>query len=324
MKKFTKIKINNKKVEKDLVSVVFPTMNRIEDLIKCIESLNASTHEKIEIIIADNGSTDGSAEIIRKMYPEVIIQENEHNLGSPIAINNCIKASKGEFILRLDDDEIVEPETIERMLGVLKSDPKIGMVGCLYFYTEEPNLLRMAGYDMNMWIGKTKVYGQDQEYHGQLSENIERDATGGGSHLARRSTFEEIGLYDETYFLNYEDVDWCLRLKRAGYKIVVVGSTRLYHKRGGGMSLKENPFRVYLLNRAFVLFMKKNAGLKNLFFLPFFFATKFPLTIFQFLKKGHIESARVAAKGVFDGLFNEEVFIFDKNKNKIKWTTKQQ
>ena len=76
-------------------------------------------------------------------------------------------------------------------------------MGCLYFYTEEPNLLRMAGYTMNMWIGKTFVHGKDEIYEGQLSENIERDETGGGSHLVRRNTFEEIGLYDETYFLNY-------------------------------------------------------------------------------------------------------------------------
>lgn len=306
-------------MKKDYVSVVFPTMNRKEDLIKCIESLKASTHKKIEIVIGDNGSTDGSPNEIKKRFPEVILLENKLNLGSPVAINNCIKASSGEFILRLDDDEIVEPNTIEEMLKVLKKDPKIGAVSCLYFYTEEPNVLRSAGFKMNMFTGKTHIPGRDKVYKDQFKGKlIERDAVGGGSLLARRSIFDEIGLFDESYFLTYEDVDWCIKLRKKGYKLVVVGDSRLYHKRLG-LNQKENPKRVYLGNRGLVLFMKKNAGLRNLFFIPMFLLGYYPYSILKFLRKKQFKSIKAMTKGVLEALFNEKVFVYTQSGEKVPY-----
>jgi len=310
------IKFENK-YKKDLVSVVFPTMNRKEDLIKCIESIKNSTYPKIEIIIGDNGSIDGSQEAIKKLFPEVILIENKYNFGSPLAINNCIKKSSGEFILRLDDDEIIEPDTIEKQVDVLKSNPKIGMTSCLYFYTEMPNILRSAGFTINLWTGKTIIHGRDKKYTGQYSQNIVRDGAGGGSHVIRRKTFEEVGLYDENYFLSYEDVDWCLRLKNAGYKTVVVGTSKLYHKLGGGMSQKENPNRVYLSSRGLVLLMKKNAGFRNLFFIPLNFLVFLPIKSLKLLTKKHFKSSLMQIKGAFSGLLNEKTFVLDKDGNKV-------
>ena len=304
-------------MKKDLVSVVFPTMNRKEDLIKCIESLKASTHKKIEIVIADNGSTDGSSKTIKKKFPDVILLENKMNLGSPMAINNCIKKSKGEFILRLDDDEIVEPDTIEKMLEILKTDEKIGAVSCLYFYTEEPTVLRSAGFDMNMWTGKTNIPGRDKVYQDEFKGKlIERDAVGGGSLLVRRSTFDEVGLFDENYFLTYEDVDWCIKLRKKGYKIIVVGDSRLYHKRLG-LSQKENPKRVYLGTRGLILFMKKNAGLRNLLFMPIFLLGYYPCKLFTLFINKRDKSIKAMTQGIFEALFKEEVFVYDQEGNKV-------
>jgi GT2 family glycosyltransferase len=305
---------------KDLVSVVFPTMNRKEDVLKCIDSIKKSTHKKVEIVIADNGSTDGTQEAIKKKHPDVALLESDLNLGSPVAINNCIKKSKGEFILRLDDDELVEKDTIEKMLNVLKRDPKIGAVSCLYFYTEEPNILRSAGVKMSLYFGKTHTFGQDEKYKGQFSGNIQREAAGGGSHLTRRKVFDEIGLYDESYFLSYEDIDWCYKLKRKGYKLIVVGSARLYHKRLGGLSQKENPFRTYLNNRGQVLFMKKNAGYRNLFFIPFFIFVSYPIKVCKMAVKKQFKSVAALTKGAFDALFNEQVFVYNKKGEKIPYS----
>ncbi len=307
-------------MEKDLVSVVFPTMNRRDDLIKCIKSIKSSTHKKTEIVVADNGSKDDTLHVIKKMFPDVVLIANDLNLGSPVAINNCIKASKGEFILRLDDDEIIEKDTIEKMLKVLKSSPKIGIASCLYFYTETPNILRTAGFTLDMFTGKTTPIGEGENYKGRFEGKlIEAQAVGGGSHLVRKSLFDEIGFYPESYFLHYEDVDWCLKVRQAGYKIIVVGSARLYHKRLGGASLSETPFRAYLANRGKVLFMKRNAGWRNVVFVPYLFFFIVPAKLAIYASKRNLGAAKAFARGVFDGLFKEEVFVYTKEGDKVPY-----
>jgi hypothetical protein len=302
-----------------LVSVVFPTMNRKEDLIKCIQSIKKSTYSPIEIIIADNGSTDGSKQIIKELFPEVIILESEINLGSPIAINKCIKKSKGEFILRLDDDIILESDTIEKMIRVIRSNEKIGAVGALCFYTENPDLLRNAGMKINMFFGKTKVYGKNSKNIELFKGEKERNFIGGGTMIIRRSVYDKIGLFDENYFFMYEDVDWLFRLKKAGYIILVTSSARLYHKKEIINSKKEKPIKVYLDNRSQVLFMKKNAGFRNVIFLPYLILILYPLKVFLFSVKRHFKSIAALTKGIFDALFNEKVFVYDKEGKKIDY-----
>jgi len=306
-------------MKKDLVSIVFPTRNRKEDLIKCIESIYANTYKNIEIIISDNGSTDGTPEIIKKRFPKVILLENKLNLGSPIAINNCIKVSHGEFIFRLDDDVVIGKKTIEDMLNILKNNKKIGAVTCLYFFTERPKILRTVGLKINMFLGKTKTPYQNVKYRGQFEKKLlEVPATGGGSLLARRSTYKEIGLYPEEYFLMYEDLEWCHRLKKKGYKIILVGSAKLWHKEVTPQK-KENPFRVYLTNRGQTLFMKRNAGWKNIIFLPYLFLFLYPIKFMRFLFNKNIPAAKALTKGIFDALFNEKIFVYTKEQSQIPY-----
>jgi len=313
------------KTTKDLVSVVFPTMNRKEDLIKCIQSIKKNTHKKVEIVIADNGSIDGSTETIKKKFPEVILIENKNNLGSPVAINDCILKSKGEFVFRLDDDIVVTPDTIEKMLKVLKSDSKIGATSGLYFYTEEPNVLRTAGFHMNLWTGKTESPGRDKVYKDEFKGKlVKRDAVGGGSLLVRRSTFDEIGLFDESYFLTYEDVDWCVRLRKKGYKIIVVGDAKLYHKRLGGLALKENPKRVYLGTRGLVLFMKKQAGFRNIFFMPMFFLIYYPFKFVKFFINKQDKSIKAMTKGAFEAIFNEKKFVYTQDGEQVPYSSNRE
>ncbi len=306
-------------MEKDLVSVVFPTMNRRDDLIKCIKSIKASTHKKIEIVVADNGSEDDTVKVVRKMFPDVVLITNDLNLGSPIAINNCIKASKGEFIFRLDDDVIIDKNTIEEMLKVLKSSPKIGAVTCLYFFTERPNILRTVSLKLNMFLGKTTTPHQNRPYHGEFENKLlDIKFAGGGSLLVRRSTYDEIGFYPESYFLCYEDLEWCHKLRKKGYRIVLVGSAKLWHKEVTS-GKKINPMRVYLNNRSQVLFMKRNAGWRNIVFFPYLLLALYPAKAVLFLLKKNPEAANALTKGVFDALFRERVFVYTKDKKQVPY-----
>jgi GT2 family glycosyltransferase len=309
---------------KGLISAVIANKDRKEDLIKCIKSIKANTYKKVEIIVADNGSTDGSREAVKKLFPEVILLENKLNLGAVMAVNNCIRKAKGEFILRMDNDVIIEKDVIEKLLKVLKNNPKVGATTGLQFYTEEPNVLRGTEMKVNLFIGKTKFYNRDKEYHEEFEKKfLEIEAVSACVLLARKSVWEEIGFLEENYFLAYDDVDWCLRLRKAGYKIIIIGSAKVYHKKGGGMAQKDNPFRIYLTERDRILFMKKHANWKKLVFIPYLFLFLYPAKTFIFLTKFHPKSIKALTRSFFDGLFNKKTFIYTSDEKSVNYQKKE-
>ena len=308
-----------KNIEKNLVSVVFPTMNRKEHLIKCIDSLLNGKHKKIEIIISDNGSTDNSVDTIRKMFPEVIIFESDLNLGYAISVNNCIEKSKGEFILRLDDDMILEKETISNLLEIITNDSKIGAVSCVNFFTERPEILRSTGMTINMFTGNTYIYDRGRKYFGEYEKKlIEREIVPGGSMLVRRKVLEEVGMCSEEYFLTYEDVDLSLKIRDAGYKIFVVGSAKIYHA-NEGLSQINNNFRIYLKERGRVLLVKKFGKWKRAFFFPYLFMGIIPVKIIINIKERNFKAIRALIKGVYDAIFNVRIFVYNKDYKQIPY-----
>jgi len=312
----------NMEEKEGLVSVIFPTMNRKEDLTKCIDSIRKNTYKKVEIIILDNGSTDGTVEMIRKKYLDVILIESKLNLGVPVAYNECVKKSKGEFLFRLDDDVILGKTVIEEMVKTIKRDLKIGGVGCLYFYTERPTICRCAGMSLNFFTGKTKFYNRNKEYYGELDNKITERELIPGALLMRRKLYNEIGGFSEEYFLVYEDIDLAIRIKKAGYKLVVIGE-KLYHSEMGGLSEKESFLRLYFASRSQVLLMKKNAGWRNIIFFPYLFLFLYPTKLLIFLFKGNLKAIKFITKGIYEGIFKEEVFVYDKKGNKVTWRNKK-
>ena len=307
-------------MKKGLVSIVLPTRNRKEDLIKLINSIKANTYKNVEIIIEDIDSTDGSKEAIEELFPDVIFMENKLNIGPAKAMNNCIKKSKGEFILRLDNDIIIEKDVIENLINVLESDGKIGATSCLYFYTEDPDVLRGTEIKINLFTGKTKIFNKDKKYHGEFEGKLlDSFAASGCILLARRSTYEEVGLYDEDYFFAYDDVDWCSRVRKAGYKVTILGSAKIYHRRSTGIGEKDDPFRVYLTNRDHMVFMKKHAGWRKLIFIPYLFFFLYPAKTLTYLIKNQSECVKPYTKAIFEGLLDNGPFIYDKNQKKVPY-----
>lgn len=312
-------------MKKELVSVVFPTMNRKTMLIDCIQSMLGQDYgkENIEIIIADNGSTDGSVEAIQKKFPSVKIIQNEFNLGSPLAINQCILKSKGEIIFRLDDDTIIEKDCVSKMVKVLKSDEKVGAVACTMLYgkdydPKEWNLIRNMGLSVNLWTSKVSVRNHDILDEGQFTEIEEIDAAGGGMLMFKRKVCKEIGLFDERMFLAFEDAHWCYKLRNKGYKILQIPSAKLHHRQISENQKKKDkmkrfkPFYFLHTVRSKLIFMRDLAGFRNLFFIPFHLIFVVPIMSLKYLTQGDIELIKNYLKGTWMGLFDNRIIAYIK------------
>lgn len=215
-------------VEKGLISVVIPNWNGKKFLADCLDSLLKETYDKVEIIIVDNGSKDGSVEFLETSYPQVKLVKFAENTGFSVAVNAGIMASSGEFIALLNNDTVVEPSWLSEMIKIMHEHPEVGSTGCKMLAYDDRKLLDGAG-DGYRRGGLPGRIGHREIDQGQFDELRYILGPCGGAALYRRTMLEDIGLFDEDYFAYLEDVDIALRAQSAGYKSLYVPTAIMYH-----------------------------------------------------------------------------------------------
>jgi hypothetical protein len=197
-----------------------------------VASIFRSDYPNFEVIMVDNGSTDGSFEQIKKSFSRVICIKNEHNLGYAAGNNIGIEYALergAQYIWLLNNDIKVESRTLPELIRLMKSDKKIGLVSPLIFF----------GDSGNVWFSGGKIsWLRMKTLH--LKRTLKENYFGSGyltgcAILIRAEVFQKIGLLDEKYFLYFEDADFSVRAKAAGYKLAVssAGQIRHYEKSAG-------------------------------------------------------------------------------------------
>ncbi len=214
--------------QKDQVSIIIPNWNGKRFLPNCLKSLNEQSYPLKDIIVVDNGSTDGSVEFIEANYPQVKLIKFEINQGFSIAVNKGINSSSSEFVALLNNDTIVHRDWLLHMVRAIKQHRDVGSVGCKMLSYEDNALLDGAG-DGYRRGGLPGRIGHREKDSGQFDQ--ERFILGacGGAALYRRSMLDDIGLLDEEYFAYLEDVDLALRAQSRGYKCLYVPAAIVYH-----------------------------------------------------------------------------------------------
>jgi len=187
-----------------------------------------------EVVVVDNGSMDGSAEAIRAHFPQVTLIENRENLGF-VGGNNVglCRALKGnaDYVFLLNNDTEVDPLLLRQLVEVAESDPTIGVVGPMIYYYDEPEVIWSAGGAIDWQRGSTRMVGLNERDVGQFGREPQGvDFVSGCAMLVRKAALERVGLLDERFFAYYEEVEWCVRMRHAGFKIVHVPQARLWHK----------------------------------------------------------------------------------------------
>ncbi len=250
------------------VSVVTVNFNAGEALCACVRSVLAST-VAVEVVVVDNGSRDGSLERLRRDLggdPRALLLEMHANLGFAAANNRGLLETRGEFVLFLNPDCVVEPATIERMRAVLELHPEAGMAGCLVQNpdgSEQPGGRRRIptpGLALGRAFGLARLLGRGRDFvlagTPLPAEPAEVEAISGAFMFVRRRAIEAVGPLDEGYFLHCEDLDWCLRFRQAGQRVLFVPGVKVRHHKG--RSSRERPVRVlWHKHRGMVRFYRK-------------------------------------------------------------------
>ena len=296
-----------KKEDFPLVSIIIPNWNGKDDVIECLYSVRKQEYprEKIEIIIVDNGSSDGSQKEIKltfaKMQKEkwlnLEIIENKENLGSSIARNAGIKAAfkKSKYIWMLDNDIVADSNALKELVDLGQKYKKVGILGSVNYYSNNPKEIYYLGSMLN-W--KTWLFRNIDERELTNSNVYFVDCVATSSLLIKREIINEIGMLDPEYFCYFNDIDWCLRAKKSGFKICFLRNSKIWHKVSRTTN-KIPGFKIYYTIRV----VKKNAPRKKyIIFLLYLFIYYLPRNLVLLILQKNISVLSSLLKGLRDGL----------------------
>lgn len=235
--------------DRPLVSVIIVSFNSGAILVECLFALLRST-TSIEAIVYDNASVDGAIEALERFArqdPRLRILRGQHNSGFAAGCNQALALATGRHVLFLNPDCIVRPDTLDRMLSVLETDPACGMAGCLIRNTDGsiqsgcrraiPTPRRIISEILQLLAGRkspARGYFSDTERIPDAPHPVE--AISGAFMLVRREALDAAGSFDEDFFLHWEDIDLCHRFSRAGYRILFVPGVEVLHYKGHSSS----------------------------------------------------------------------------------------
>jgi len=230
-----------------LVYIVLVNWNGKDHTLACLQSLRKISYGNYNIVVVDNGSSDGSVQALKEAYPKIAVLEMGKNLrysgGANVGMQYALEQGAA-LILQLNNDTTVDREFLSHMVTAIQSDPSIGMVAPKIYYYNEPTRIWFAGAEMSMWTGTMHHIGIREYDKGQYDTPREILQACGCCLLAKRSVVEQIGLLDKSYFLYCEDADWIMRARRAGYRIMYEPRAKVWHKisvdSGGHLSWYKN------------------------------------------------------------------------------------
>ncbi len=253
------------------VSIVIVSWNTRDILRNCLQSIFSEARRvAFEIILVDNHSADGSADMVATEFPQVRLIRNADNLGFAAANNQGIAVASGRYVLLLNSDTVILDGAIDKAVHYADSRPRAAVVGChtlgpkgnlQYNCFQFPSLLNLAlsltrlqtMFWYNRFFGRARL--------GWWDYSTERavDAVAGCFMLARRAAIDEVGPMSEEYFMYSEDTDWCWRFRRAGWHVMYTPDATIRHL--GRCSSSQAPMDMHLLERrSLLMFLEKKSG----------------------------------------------------------------
>lgn len=240
------------------VSVVILNWNGRRYLDDCLTSLQAQAYTDFEVILVDNGSTDGSVEWVEARFPQVQMIRNAQNVGFAKGNNQAIYSTDAEFIVTLNNDTRVEPGWLAALVEAAASDPTVGMVASKILFADRPDTINSAGIALDpVGIAWDRLGGTSDTPDEETP--VEVFGPCAGAALYRRAMLDQIGLFDEDFFAYMEDVDLAWRARLAGWRCLYAPAARVYHAHSA-TGIEGSPFKSRLLGRNKVWLIAKNYG----------------------------------------------------------------
>ena len=244
------------------VYVVTLNYNGLDWLKDCLDSISNLNYTNFNVLLVDNGSADNSIKFVKENYDDIEILENKSNLGYSEGFNRGINyaiKNDAEYILIMNNDTVIDKDALTQLVKTATTDSKIGFVSGKVYYHSKPNTFQTVGRlsDPHTIVGPH--VGSYEEDIGQYDKIKDYDFIDDVFMLVSTDTIKETGAYDKDFFLQYEETDWCIRVRKAGYRIVYVPEAKIWHKGTLTSGGTYSPINTFYNARNRTIFMKKNS-----------------------------------------------------------------
>lgn len=278
----------------------------------CLSSLLGSGAEDVEVLFVDNGSTDGSPEAVARAYPSIRQIRNGKNLGFCEGNNAGIREARArgaEFVLLLNNDVVVERGFLGPLLEAAGREPRAGALGPKMLLAEKPDRIWAAGGEIAFHENGTRLRGFGKRDESGFEETEEVDFIPGCALLLRTEAIREVGLLDPDYFAYVEDVEYGTRLRRAGWKVLYVPRSRIYHDASASTGGGYGAARKYATAVNEVRYLRRHGKPRGWAALALFDLLALPLALVREALRAEGNPAAVLAKGrgLLDGLRGRRV-----------------
>jgi GT2 family glycosyltransferase len=297
-------------VEPGSVYAVIANWNGGEQNLDCLRSLLEQGLPESQLVFVDNGSGDGSLALVRARFPGLRVIENRENLGFGEASNQgaALALERGaRAVFFVNNDVVVPPGTLARLCAELATRAAAGIVGPRVLYRDEPELVWCAGGELTWRENLSTLRGHRQPDGARWRETRAVDYVPGCALLARRETLERVGLFDVQYFAYMEDVDLCLRARRAGFEVWLVGDVAVRHATSQATGGGYNPRRKYMMGVNSIWFLRRHAQTGEWLRFVWFDVLSLPFLWIAALFRGRGKAVAAKALGILDGLRGKRV-----------------
>jgi GT2 family glycosyltransferase len=250
------------------VAVVILAWNGREDTLACLESLDEVDWAELSIIVVDNGSTDGVVEAVGDRFPHVHTIRSERNLGFAGGNNVGLRAAYeagADYMLMLNNDTVVDRDAIRGLVLEAEQRPDAGALCPLIYYMEPADVIWFAGASFDPRRGHNGRHtGYGERDHGQYQGVRETGRATGAAMLVPRSVIDRVGFLDDRLFLHVEDVEWSLRMRAAGLRVLVVPDAKVWHRVSVSAGGEHSPTIAYYATRNTLAVSARHAPLGGL------------------------------------------------------------
>jgi len=254
--------------ESPRISAVVVSFNTRDDVLRCLASLERNVSRPFEALVVDNASHDGSVAAIRATHTLAQVVSNERNVGFAAACNQGLRSARAPYVLFINSDAEVQPAAVDALAAVLDARPDAAVVGPRTVNEDGtvqvsfgPDLTLAGEFAQRRLVRGVRARDPDALRRADDASRVECEPAwvSGSCMLARRTALEQVGLFDEGFFLYEEDVDLCVRLRRAGWHIVFTPSAEVMHRLGRSMETTGARSR-FEYHRSHLRFYRKHRG----------------------------------------------------------------
>lgn len=287
------------------LSIITVNYNGLDDTCALIDTIPFSN--RLEVIVVDNGSTADEASVIQQRYPQVRAIRSEQNLGFAGGNNLGIREATGQYLFFVNNDTVFRSFNLQPLIDRLHASPTIGLVSPKIRFEWDDNPIQFAGYTpLTAVTLRNRAIGYGETDCGQYDSPHPTPYAHGAAMMVSRQALQRVGPMPECYFLYYEELDWSMMFRRAGYDIWYEPAVTIYHKESRSTGIG-SPLKAYYITRNRLLFAQRNSsGLQRWATYAYLVLVVALKDTLQHLLRRRTSHARAVWRGVSDFLHNKQ------------------